>query len=88
MPNNGAHLRTRDICRLNQSISLLNLFGVHVVWVDEMSGIQALERIHPQPNQGVVDEPTRNETNHKQSQFESMVRLVVGYYHLEALSIQ
>lgn len=39
--------KTRDICRLYRSTPLLHSFGVHVVSLDEMTGIQALERLHP-----------------------------------------
>jgi hypothetical protein len=39
--------KTREISRLYRWTPLLHTFGVHVVSLDEMTGIQALERLHP-----------------------------------------
>nr|WP_198022988.1 hypothetical protein [Paenibacillus zanthoxyli] len=39
--------KTREISRVYRSAPLLHSLGVHVVSLDEMTGIQALERLHP-----------------------------------------
>lgn len=39
--------KTREISHLYRSAPLLHSLGVHVVSLDEMTGIQALERLHP-----------------------------------------
>lgn len=39
--------KTREISRVYRSAPLLHTLGVHVVSLDEMTGIQALERLHP-----------------------------------------
>ncbi|RXZ82116.1 hypothetical protein EBB07_12400 [Paenibacillaceae bacterium] len=38
--------KTREISRVYRSAPLLPTFGVHVVSLDEMTGIQAMERLH------------------------------------------
>lgn len=40
-------MKTQEISRLYRSAPLLHSLGVHVVSLDEMTGIQALERLHP-----------------------------------------
>lgn len=40
------HEHVRSICRLYTSAPILHQLGVHIVSVDEMTGVQALERIH------------------------------------------
>ncbi|WP_305910319.1 hypothetical protein Q9L42_013725 [Methylomarinum sp. Ch1-1] len=37
----------RDVCKLYHQAQELHESGVHVISVDEKTGIQALERIHP-----------------------------------------
>lgn len=39
--------KTREISHAYRSAPLLHTLGVHVVSLDEMTGIQALERLHP-----------------------------------------
>lgn len=39
--------KTREVCRLNHWTSLLQTLGVHFISLDEMTGIQALERLLP-----------------------------------------